>query len=85
MLPTWVFLITLAVLAVHPIPECFDCEFPNAWGRDDRVYYASARLFDAWFVLASVAAGFVSLQRNWMVPFGITLADLVTQPLGGVA
>jgi hypothetical protein len=35
----WVFLVTLAVLAIHPIPECFDCEFPNPWGRDDHAYY----------------------------------------------
>jgi len=22
----WVFLVTLVVLAIHPIPECIDCE-----------------------------------------------------------
>ena len=30
--------LTLIVLAIHPIPECVDCEFPNLWGRNDAVY-----------------------------------------------
>jgi hypothetical protein len=85
LLPLWVFVITLAALAAHPIPECFDCEFPNAWGRNDNAYYISAYLLDAWFVIASAAAGFISVKRNWLVPLGITAAHLFTQPLGGVA
>jgi hypothetical protein len=81
----WVFLVTLVVLAVHPLPECFDCEGPRPWGRDDLAYHYGVAIFDGWFVLASISAGFFSFRKYWLVPPLIVLADLVTQPLGGVA
>jgi hypothetical protein len=80
----WVFVVTLVVLAIHPLPECFDCQFPRPWGRDDVAYHHSVILLDVWFVLASITAGFCSVRKYWLVPSLIVLADVITQPLGGV-
>jgi len=80
----WVFLVTVAVLAIDPIPECFECESPNPWGRDDFAYHRAVVILDCWFVLASITAGFYSIRKYWPVPLLIVAADLVTQPLGGV-
>jgi len=81
----WVFLVTLVVLAIHPIPECVDCEFPRPWGRDDVVYQRDAAILSLWFVVATITAGFFSIRKYWLVPILITLAHVITQPLGGVA
>ncbi len=81
----WIFLVTIAVLAIRPIPECFDCEFPKPWGRDDLAYHRAVAILDGWFVLASITAGFCSIRKYWPVPLLIVVTDLVTQPLGGVA
>ena len=82
--PLWVFVATFAVLVIHPVPECFNCEFPNPWGRDDAAYRVAVNILDAWLVGASAVAGFVSIRRNWLVPVAIMLADLLTQHVGGV-
>jgi hypothetical protein len=76
---------TLLVLAIHPIAECVKCEFPNPWGRDDAAYLRDVRVFDAWLVVASFLAGLLGLRRSWLVPIGITMADIATQPIGGVS
>jgi len=81
----WVFLVTLVVLATHPIPECIDCEFPRPWGRDDVAYYYASDILSVWFVVATITAGFLSVRKYWLVPVLITLAHVITQPLGGVA
>jgi hypothetical protein len=81
----WVFLVTFTVLAMHPIPECIDCEFPRPWGRDDLAYLHASAILDVWFVLASITAGFCSVRKHWLVPVSVILAHLITQPLGGVA
>jgi|CZKD01.1.fsa_nt_gi hypothetical protein len=81
----WVFLVTFTVLAIHPIPECIDCEFPRPWGRDDLAYLHVSGILDVWFVVASITAGFCSIRKYWLVPVSIVLAHLMTQPLGGVA
>jgi hypothetical protein len=81
----WVFLVTLTVLAIHPIPECIDCESPRPWGRDDLAYLHASALLDVWFVVATITAGFCSIRKYWFVPVSIVLAHLITQPLGGVA
>ena len=81
----WVFLVTLVVLAIHPIPECIDCEFPHPWGRDDVTYHHAADILSVWFVVATITAGFCSIRKYWLVPVLITFADVITQPLGGVA
>lgn len=70
----WVFVVTLAILAIHPIPECVDCEFPHPWGRDDLAYHHASAILDVWFVVASITAGFYSVRRYWLVPVSIALA-----------
>ncbi len=80
----WVFLITIVLLSIHPLAECFDCEGPNPWGRNDLFYYRAIYVFDAWFLITSIASGFCSIRKYWIVPFSLTFAYLVTQPLGGV-
>src|SRR5215831_6599223 len=81
----WVFVVTLVLLAIHPIPECIDCEFPHPWGRDDVAYRHAADILNVWFVVATITAGFFSVRKYWLVPFLITLAHVITQPLGGVS
>ena len=81
----WVFVVTLVVLAIHPIPECIDCEFPHPWGRDDVAYHHAADILSVWFMVATITAGFFSIRKYWLVPVLITFADVITQPLGGVA
>jgi hypothetical protein len=81
----WVFLVTLIVLAVHPIPECIDCEFPRPWGRDDVAYHHAANILSVWFVVATITAGAFSIRKYWLVPISIAVADVITQPIGGVA
>jgi hypothetical protein len=81
----WVFLVTLTVLAIHPIPECIDCEGPYPWSRDDLSYLHASAILDVWFVVATITAGFCSIRKYWLVPVSIIFAHLITQPLGGVA
>jgi hypothetical protein len=81
----WVFVATLLVLAIHPIPECFACEFPHPWGRNDIAYVRASIILDVWLIGASFAAGLGSLRKYWLVPIAIVLADVITQPIGGVA
>jgi len=38
-----------------------------------------------WFVAATITAGFCSVRKYWFVPVSIALADVITQPIGGVA
>jgi len=81
----WVFVATFLALAMHPIPECFACEFPRPWGRDDVAYAHASVILEVWLIGASFAAGLSSLRKYWLVPIAIVLADLITQPIGGVA
>jgi hypothetical protein len=81
----WVFLVTLVILAIHPIPECIDCEFPRPWGRDDVAYHHAADILSVWFVVTTITAGACSIRKYWLVPILIAVADVVTQPIGGVA
>jgi hypothetical protein len=80
----WVFVLTISVLAVHPIPECIACEGPRPWGRDDVAYLHASAILYVWFLVASITAGFCSVRKYWLVPVSIVLAHLITQPLGGV-
>lgn len=83
-LALWVFLVTFTILAIHPIPECIACEYPRPWGRNDSTYAHASTLLVTWLVIASLAAGFGSIRRNWLVPASIVIAHLATQPIGGV-
>lgn len=80
----WVFVLTFFILAIHPIPECVACEFPQAWGRDDLAYTRDSTLLASWFILASLVAGFGDVKSAWLVPVAILMAHLLTQPIGGV-
>ena len=73
---------TLAALCVHPVPWCFDCEFPNPWGH---VYSKVDDALSAWLLIAPFLVGLFSFRRGWLVPMWMVFALLVTQPLGGVA
>jgi hypothetical protein len=80
----WVFVLTLTVLAIHPVPECIACEGSRPWGRDDIAYLHASVALDVWFLAVSIAAGFCSVRKYWLVPITVVLAHLITQPLGGV-
>ena len=76
---------TFIALAIHPIPECIECEYARPWGRNDATYAQASTLLAAWLIIASFVAGFWSVKRNWLVPVSIVIAHLATQPIGGVA
>jgi hypothetical protein len=83
--PLWVFLLTFIVLAIHPIPECVDCEYPHPWGRNEVAFARDSILIAVWLVIASFLAGFWGLKGKWLIPASILVAHLATQPIGGVA
>jgi hypothetical protein len=74
-------LITLLVLLLHPVPLCFDCEFPDAWGHHDDRW---DMLILTWCLLAPFLAGLLVRRFAWLVPTTTVLAFLMTQHLGGV-
>ena len=80
-----IVILTLIILIFNPIPACFDCEFPNAWGHDDAIVARDANALTVWFLGTSCLAGLLRWKRSWLVPVGITIADIATQHLGGVA
>ena len=77
--------LSFAVWALHPIPWCFDCEYPNPWGHVDITNGWDFVLSIWWLVIASITAGVLRLKRSWIVPVGIVFAHVATQPFGGVA
>jgi hypothetical protein len=79
-----VVVFVLIVLMFNPVPACFDCEFPNAWGHDDAIVASDSTVFMVWFFGASCMAGLLRWKRSWLVPVGITVADIATQHLGGL-
>jgi len=82
--PVWVFLFTFFALAVHPVPECVACEYSHPWGRDNGSAARDSILILAWLGGASLLAGYFGVKWKWLVPASIVLADLATQPIGGV-
>ena len=76
--------VTLVALTIHPIPWCFDCEFPNPWGHVDTTNGWDMVVLAWWLVIASALAGFLAIRRSCLVPIGIVLAHLATQRVGGV-
>jgi hypothetical protein len=81
----WIPLLTFAVLAFHPLPACIDCEVDHFWGSRDIASPRDYDLFVVWFLSVSFAAGAFWFRKMWLLPLGLTLADLGTQHLGGVA
>lgn len=85
-LALWIPVLTFAVLAINPVPECVHCEeWPNPWGRDDVAYMRDSTLLNVWFIGASCAVGLFGLKWSWLAPVGILAAHVVTQPIGGVS
>jgi hypothetical protein len=81
----WVFLVTLFALAIYPIAFCIDCEGPNPWGQKHLPPPYAFSILALWMVAASITAGYCSARKYWLVPASIVLAQLITQPVGGVA
>jgi O-antigen/teichoic acid export membrane protein len=77
--------ISLCALILFPIADCFDCNGPNPWGRNDATYAIRSAFFDYWLVGSSLLAGLLRRRFGWMVPIAITVIACATQPLGGVA
>jgi hypothetical protein len=77
--------ISLCALIMFPLADCFDCDYPHPWGRNDAAYAIRSIVFDYWLAGASVLAAFSRHRFGWIVPIAITLIACATEPLGGVA
>jgi O-antigen/teichoic acid export membrane protein len=77
--------VSLCALILFPLADCFDCEGPRPWGRDDAAYAIRTAVFSHWLIGASFLAGFSRRRFGWTVPVAITLISCATEPLGGVA
>jgi len=77
----FVILFTLLTLAVCPLPICVDCEPQPHYGALNNIAFY---LFIGWLAISSFLASFLKVRFAWIIPFGIALADVATQHLGGV-
>jgi hypothetical protein len=77
-------LVTLCALVLFPIADCFDCQFPSPWGRNDAIYEIRSIVFDCWLFGASFLLGVLKKRWGWLVPIAIALIACATEPLGGV-
>jgi hypothetical protein len=77
--------LTILVLVRFPLADCFDCEGPNPWGRDDVAYLLRLRLFMAWLTGSSILLGLYRVPFGWLAPLLIAMGDLLTEHIGGVA
>jgi hypothetical protein len=77
--------ISFCALILFPLADCFDCDYPHPWGRNDAAYAIRSMAFDCWLVGGSLLAGFSRRRFAWLVPVAITLIACATEPLGGVA
>jgi hypothetical protein len=77
--------ISFCALILFPLADCFDCDGPHPWGRNDAAYLTRSMVFDYWLAGASLLAGFTRRRFGWLVPVAITLIACVTEPLAGVA
>ena len=82
---------TLVLLAVaslwficFPVADCFDCEVANAWGRNEHIYNERAIAAIIIFLSFSIIAGILRPRLYWLVPVGITTADVISMHLAGV-
>ena len=79
-----IILVTVVALSLFPIADCFDCEGPHPWGRDDVAYQVRSEIFDIWLLGVSFLVGVFRLRFGWIVPLAIVVANCITEPLGGV-
>ena len=86
---TWivplVVVLTILALVRFPLADCFDCEGPNPWGRNDVAYLLRSRLFMAWLAGSSILLGVYRVPFGWSAPLLIAMGDLLTEHIGGVA
>jgi len=80
-----IVLATAIVLMHFPVPWCFDCE-GTGWGIvSDAVADQRQTVLTSWLLSAAFLAGMFKIKQSWLVPFGIVIAHILTQHLGGVA
>ena len=77
--------ISFCGLVLFPLANCFDCEGPHPWGRNDEAYATRSMVFDYWLAGASLVAGLSRRRFGWMVPIAIVSIACATEPLAGVA
>ena len=75
-------LATVVAFSVHPVPWCFDCEFPDPWGH---IYSRIDDVLSLWSLAAPFIAGLFGFRKGWLVPIIVVFATMMAQPLGGVA
>src|SRR5215472_1290580 len=82
-----VYLIAFGTLWLirFPIAECIDCEAANYWGQSDYITHRNFIAFAIILVLSSILAGLFELRLGWLVPIALTIADVLTMHLAGVA
>ncbi len=88
-LRTWIMpvivVLTIVVLVRFPLADCFDCEGPHPWGRDDVAYLSRSHLFTAWLFGISFLLGICRARFGWVAPLLIAVGDCLTQHIGGVS
>lgn len=76
--------VSLCALILFSIADCFDCEFPSPWRRNDAIYEIRVTVFTYWLVGSSLLVGFLRQRFGWVVPIAIVLIACATELLGGV-
>ncbi len=61
-----IVLLTVLVLILFPRADCFDCDFPHPWGRDDAAYALRSEIFLAWLAGTSFFFGLYRVRGGWI-------------------
>ena len=64
---------------------CFKCEGPNLYGQTTAIANRNFLIFAVWLLGGPILAAAFGNKRAWLIPIGLTIADLATQHLGGVS
>jgi hypothetical protein len=72
-------------LVLFPVPMCFKCEGPNLYGQTTAIANRNSLIFEVWLLGGPILAAAFGIKRAWLIPIGLTIADLATQHLGGVS
>ena len=77
--------LTVVALARFPLADCFDCEGPGAWGRNEAAYKLRSEVFLGWLIVAPFILGFARIPFGWTVLISMSVIDFLTQHyFGGV-
>jgi O-antigen/teichoic acid export membrane protein len=71
-------------LVLFPLADCFDCEGPSPWGRNDAAFAIRSTVFFYLLVSSSALAGLLRCRLGWLVPVAIVPIAGATERLGGV-